>query len=214
MRGYVTTAITNARSSFEATVNKIDDRAWEKNFEMAEAAAKAADTKLVFRLTIVADDVADFMDSPQHQARVEGYVDCPLFGTRRLVEEGSFNLFKQDQSEKLKKMTYVLKFTDDNGRKLMLDGFKMINDDRGFDVWKDTTTLFTSIREGWDENSPVIAEGIVHVLAADFMKQLTTFRLRNSQGLASSAALYGRFLRFFFGNLTDTYILGRVPGIS
>ncbi len=214
MRGYVTTSITDARSCFDATANKVDDRAWETKFRMAEAAAKEADTKLVFRLTIVADDVADFMDSPQHQARVEGYVDCPLFGERRLVEQGWFNLFEQDQSQNLKKMTYLLKFTDSNGRKLTLDGFKMINNDPGFDLWQDTTTLFTCIREGWEENSPVIAEGIIHVSPSDFMKQLTTFRLRNSPGTATSAALGLRFLRFFFGNLTDTYIWGHVPGLS
>ena len=174
----------------------------------------SAKTKLVFRLTIVADDVADFMDSPQHQARVEGYVDCALFGQRRLVEQGWFNLFEWNGSQKLKKMTYVLKFTDDAGRKLTLDGFKMINDDRGFDVWKDTTTLFTSIRAGWEESSPVIAEGIVHVLAADFMKQLTTFQLRNKGTFTENMALRARFLEFFFGNLTETYILDRVPGLS
>lgn len=214
MRGHVTTRVKDARSTYEATADKIKNRDWEEKFDVAEAAGKQEGSALIFRLTIIADDLRKFIGDVGHQARVEGYVDSKLFGTRRLVEDGHFNLFVTDDAQHTKRMAYVLKFTDETGRKLTLDGFKFINDDRGFDVWEDTTTLFTSIREGWEPGGAVVAEGIIHVHAADFMKQLSTFRLRNAANTAEDAGLWVRFSEFFFGNIVSTYVQGRVPGLG
>ena len=200
MRGHVT-------KNFTAAANKAD-------FKAAEASGKAADTPLIFRLTIVIDDLERFINDSSHEARVEGYVDSPLWGKRRLVEEGTFNLFRENAQQHTKRMFYKLKFTSESGQKLMLDGFKEIQDDPGFDVWEDTTTLYTSIRDGWEVSSPVIAQGIIHVLPKDFLRQLTTFRLRNQRGYGDSTRLVGAFLEFFFGSLANTYIRGRVPGIE
>ena len=45
-------------------------------------------------------------------------------------------------------MLYRLWFRDGVGHPLTLTGFKLVRDDAGFDVWKDTTTLFTHVLRG------------------------------------------------------------------
>ena len=52
----------------------------------------------------------------------------------------------------------------------------MIRDDKGFDMWKDTCTLYITVHEGNDETSPVLGKGILVIKTADFAKQMTTMR--------------------------------------
>lgn len=202
MRGFVTRAVADATA---AHLPRYGD---------AERVAKVEESPLEFRLTIMADDLDRFIQSKEHLARCEGYVDSKLFGKKRLVEQGTFNLFVEDEAAHTKRMIYRLQFTGEDGNPYLLDGFKEIRDDPGFDVWKDTTTLFTSIRAGRTPADPIVAQGIIHVLLGDFLQQLTTFRIRNSPGPVEGAALMGRFGRFFFGDLWDTYILHHVPGVK
>ena len=58
-----------------------------------------------------------------------------------------FNLFV-DTEPGVKHMLYRLWFRDGVGHPLTLTGFKLVRDDAGFDVWKDTTTLFTRVLRG------------------------------------------------------------------
>ena len=78
-------------------------------------------------------------------------------------------------------MLYRLWFSDGVGHPLTMTGFKLVKNDAGFDIWKDTTTLFTRVLrghvpEGGDEPPRVVASGIIIIRARDFAKQLTTFR--------------------------------------
>jgi len=107
-------------------------------------------------------------------------------------------------------MLYRLFFTDGQGRPLTLSGFKDIKDDPGFDVWRDTTTLFTKIYEGHivdigsELQAKVVGAGIIHIHFFDFLKQLTTFRTEGPS-ITDRAAAMGRFGRLFFGKLFDVY---------
>ena len=48
----------------------------------------------------------------------------------------------------VKHMLYRLWFRDGVGHPLTMTGFKLVENDAGFDVWKDTTTLFTRVLQG------------------------------------------------------------------
>ena len=61
--------------------------------------------------------------------------------------EGWFNLFV-DVEPGVKHMLYRLWFRDGVGHPLTMTGFKLVKNDAGFDVWKDTTTLFTRVLQG------------------------------------------------------------------
>jgi cholesterol oxidase len=87
-------------------------------------------------------------------------------------------------------MLYRFFFRDKDNQPLTLSGFKDVKDDSGFDLWSDTTTLFTRVLKGHAtaeeekaaqnraNNIPelIVASGIIHIYFFDFLKQLTTFR--------------------------------------
>jgi cholesterol oxidase len=109
---------------------------------------KALGWSLMFHLTIWVDDLDAFLADPAKTAVAVGWVDCPALGGRMNVERGVFNLFVATPDPKLSNMRYQLWFTDAQGRPVTLEGHKDIKDNPGFDVWKDTTCLFTTLLPG------------------------------------------------------------------
>jgi len=165
-----------------------------------------------FHLTIEVSDIESFSNDPLRPATAVGYVVGDAFGGKLPVEQGWFNLFV-DVEPGVKHMLYRLWFRDGVGNPLTMTGFKLVKDDAGFDVWKDTTTLFTRVlqghvEEGADDTATVIASGIIIIRARDFAKQLTTFRA----GGPSLAAQLGALVKFgwiFMAQLAQAYLRKR-----
>ena len=197
MKGHVTRDVTAASTPGE--------------YRAAEQLGEEQGSHIEYRVTILVDDLPAFLADPAREASAEGHLDSSLFGRGRLLEEGRFNLFVVDPSTHHRRLIYRLCFVGADGRRYLLDGFKDVHDDPGFDAWSDNTTLFTSIRDGWTLSDPVIAQGIIHVRLADFLRQLTTIRIRNSPSAGATATWLGRFGAFYFGELWETYIRERLP---
>jgi cholesterol oxidase len=166
-------------------------------------------TSLMFHLTIRMEDLDLFLAKPEHQAKATGYVESPLLGGRCKVEEGWFNLFVDTADNARKRMVYRLYLRDHAGNDLTLSGFKDIQDKAGFDVWTDTTTLFTNLFKGRikqkDEAKLVPwAVGILRISLSDFTKQMKTIRVFAPTRAGRVDAVV-RFTRFFLGSLWDTY---------
>ncbi|APR86683.1 cholesterol oxidase [Minicystis rosea] len=164
---------------------------------------------LMFHLTITVDDVDRFVTHPDHEARAEGTVRSEAFGGAMPVERGVFNLFVEHGTTDRKEMLYRLYFRDAAGQPLTLSGFKDIKNDPGFDVWSDTTTLFTRILRGHvpkeaEPDAEVVATGILHIFLLDFAKQLGTFRTEGPSVAARADGLR-RFAQLFLGKLWDVY---------
>ena len=191
----------------------------ELDYEKGAKAGKKSGTAIMFHLTITVDGVNRFVTDPEHDTNdVKGYVKCDALGGERPVESATFNLFVDDQDPAIKRMFYRLFFKDDQGNPLTLSGFKLIKDDPGFDVWHDTTTLFTRILNGHvsaDEEAAaakdpeklkqmVKASGIIIIHFFDFLKQLTTFRTEGPT-LSDRTSAMARFGRLFMGKLWDVY---------
>jgi cholesterol oxidase len=159
---------------------------------------KADDSPLEFTVTVRADDVDRLVDERDHEAHLEGTVTAPALSPTPLkVENGRFNLLTRDAEHAgARQMLYAMPLVADDGRRFHLDGFKQIHDDRGLDLWKDTTTLYVTVHEG-DADGPVAAKGIVTIHAADFAKQMTTMR----GGLGAIA----KFGRMFAGSLNEQF---------
>jgi cholesterol oxidase len=103
-------------------------------------------------------------------------------------------------------------FTDSAGHNLTLSGRKVIKDDPGFDVWHDTTTLFTSIFKGHvsdkeEAGAECVAAGILTIHVLDFLHQLTTFHTEGPT-LQDRNSARTRFARLFLGKLWDVYARG------
>jgi hypothetical protein len=163
----------------------------------------------MFHLTIEVQDIESFSHDPLRPATAVGYVKSDAFGGKLPVEQGWFNLFV-DVEPGTKHMLYRLWFRDSVGHPLTMTGFKVVKNDAGFDIWKDTTTLFTRVLrghvpEGGDETADLVASGIIRIRARDFAKQLTTFRSSGPSAGKQAAAL-GKFGTIFMQQLAEAYL--------
>lgn len=176
----------------------------ERDFHRGAVAERDGAAALKFHLTIVVDDMDRFARDPERAATAHGYVQCDALGGRLPVERGDFNLFV-DTEPGVKRMLYRLWFRDGAGHPLTLTGHKLVKDDAGFDLWRDTTTLFTRVLRGHVEadgeaGAELVASGILRIRVRDFARQLTTFRAGRVRGL-------GRFGAIFLGQLAEAYLL-------
>jgi cholesterol oxidase len=181
----------------------------ESGFQDGYDSGAADGTSLMVHMTIRTDDLDGFLANRNHEADVTGYVECSLLGGRRPVERGSFNLFVDTADADRKVMLYRLFFRDDKGNPVTLSGHKQIQDKPGYDVWKNTTTLFTNLFLGHLESdqeagAALKAAGIIHISTADFLKELTTVRAF-APSFAQRARGIERFTRYFLGSLWQTY---------
>jgi hypothetical protein len=182
------------------------------DFEEGFRLGRDSGTELKVYLTVEVDGVNRFVTRPEHDAKITGSVTSSAFGGERDVTEGHFNLFVDQVDASHKRMLYRLFFTDGTGRLLTLTGFKEVRDDPGFDLWRDTTTLYTRIlgghvAEGNDAGATIVASGIITIHMLDFLKQLTTFHVTGPTLSDRTSALI-RFGRLFIGKLWDVYATG------
>ena len=181
----------------------------ESDFARGAAPDRDGAGALKFHLTIVVDDIERFGTDPTRRAGAHGYLDCDALGGRLPVEHGVFNLFV-DTEPGVKRMLYRLHFRDGAGHPLTLSGFKLVKDDAGFDVWKDTTTLFTRVLRGHvdeqqEASAEIVASGVLRIRIRDFARQLTTFRAGGPDAGAKLGAL-AKFGTIFLGQLAEAYL--------
>ena len=184
----------------------------EADFARGAEPARDGAGALMFHLTIEVEDMNEFGSDPLRRAAAIGYLHCDALGGRLPVEQGWFNLFV-DTEPGVKQMLYRLWFRDGVGHPLTLTGFKLVRDDAGFDVWKDTTTLFTHVLRGHvavgaDAEAELVASGVLRIRVRDFAKQLTTFRA----GGPSLGVQLGALIKFgliFVGQLAQAYLRKR-----
>ena len=182
----------------------------EPDFARGAVAGRDGSEFLKFHLTIEVADMARFSEDPLRHAGAVGYLQCDALGGRLPVERGDFNLFV-DSGPGVKRMLYRLWFRDGVGHPLTLTGFKLVENDAGFDLWKDTTTLFTKVlkghvEEGEDATAELVASGILRIRVQDFAKQLTTFRAGGAGGIASKLGGLLRFGVIFVEQLAQVYL--------
>ncbi len=164
---------------------------------------------LMFHLTIEMEDIDRFAGDPRRGGTARGYIRCDALGGKLPVERGVFNLFVDTEPGE-KRMLYRLWFRDGVGHPLTLSGFKLVRDDAGFDVWKDTTTLFTRVLRGHveadaEEGAELVGAGILRIRMRDFARQLTTFR-SGGPGLGAQLGALAKFGRIFLSQLAEAYL--------
>jgi len=181
----------------------------EEDFTRGAVPGRPGAGPMKFHLTIVVDDIERFGSDPTRRAGAHGYLVCDALGGRLPVERGVFNLFV-DTEPGVKHMLYRLWFRDGSGHPLTMSGFKLVKDDAGFDVWKDTTTLFTRVLRGHvdeqdDANAEIVASGVLRIRMRDFARQLTTFRA-GGDGAGAKVGALAKFGTIFVGHLAEAYL--------
>ena len=181
----------------------------EDDYDKAFRQGKRTKTACMFHVTVLMDDIERFVEDAQHPGTITGYVDCDALGGKLDVQRGWFHLFvdADEDGQERKLMKYRLLIADAEGHPITLNGYKEVKDDRGFDVWSDTTTLFTRILAGHvepadgDDDAEIVATGILHVLPQDLAVQLTTFRIDPPHRVDALA----RFGALFAGSLWEAF---------
>lgn len=165
---------------------------------------------LTLRVAVDVHDVDRFREDGDHVGALHGEIDFTPFGEHILVWRGVFNLFSPAGEEKLKLMVYEMAF-DHGGQPYYLAGKKEIRDDPGFDLLKDTTTLFARLHQGHDASASVVGAGILSIDIGDVVRWLTTLHATNARSVSESAGAVRKFGSFLLGELWDSYgnLIGR-----
>lgn len=160
-----------------------------------------------FTLTIVTNDLQKMLTDPTHSAKIVGEVFVPTLSKKPLiVAQGEFHLFVDDLSHvNTRKMIYKLTLHSVEGNDYEFEGFKLIHNDPDFDIWKDTTTLFVTLHEIKKNERRLCGKGILNILPADFLHQLTTIQILNTTDSLEMLAAKAQFGQFFAGTLYQVY---------
>ncbi|MES9882464.1 MAG: GMC family oxidoreductase N-terminal domain-containing protein [Sedimenticola sp.] len=181
-----------------ASTTELDD------YENAYQDGKSAGQDIHFVLTVQTTDLDAMLENEQHEAGLFGTVTIPSLSSAPMCSSGGrFNLFSPAE-EHTKHMRYRMRLHSVEGMNYWFEGFKVVRNDTGLDVWSDTSTLYTTLRKGDDDSGQVVALGILKIVPTDFAKQSTTIEAhRPGKGISLSAT--ARFGAFFAGELWDTY---------
>nr|MBI1228635.1 FAD-binding protein [Cytophagales bacterium] len=177
------------------------------DFEKGYQKGKAGHSEFEFTLTIQTDDIDAFVADEKHQARMIGTMLAPALSAFPMTAlNGVFNLFVDNPTAPdRKKMGYTAKLYSQEGRQFFFEGFKDIFNDKGFDVWKDTTTLFISVYDGADATGTLLGKGKLVIRIADFMRQLRTIKAIHASDKGDGLRAVSAFGKFFGGNVFETF---------
>ena len=161
-----------------------------------------------FTLTVMSQDVKKLVTQKDHAAEMIGTMLAPKLSEHALMAyDSTFNLFVEDEKNPgHKKMLYMAKLKSREGKEYYFEGFKDVFDDKGFDMWKDTTTLFITVYDGNSAASEILGKGKLIIEIKDFTKQLTTMNSINASSKAEGRKAIAEFGKYFAGKVYKTYV--------
>lgn len=179
------------------------------DFSRGAAQGEADSSPLKFTVTVTTDDLNAMLTDSSHAGRIVGTLDAPALSSDPLtVTDGKFHLFLDDpQKVGQRLMTYDMKLSASDGKTYFFQGFKETHSDAGLNVWTDTSTLYITLYSGADDSTPAVGKGILHILPADFARQMTTMKITNAtesqrlEGLAKFGAFFGKTIFDTYGGI-------------
>ncbi|HBP86634.1 MAG TPA: GMC oxidoreductase [Nitrospirales bacterium] len=110
---------------------------------------------------------------------------------------------------------YLLDFQQED-TSYRIRAFKIVRDDPGFDVWKDTATLYFDYFKVKDDNEEALEKrGLLRIPAAKFLnQQVKSFKITNTDDPARKKWALAAFGKYFFGNLVKVYLPELARGIE
>ena len=177
------------------------------DYAAGESQGKADGSTLAFTVAVMSDDLDAMLTDSAHLGSIVGTLTAPALSDEALTATGGvFHLFIDDPTvvgQRL--MTYDMPLTTSDGKQFFLHGFKQTHSNTGLDVWPDTSTLYITLYQGSDATGQVLGKGILHILPADFAKQLTTMKITNTTSELQRLDGLARFGGFFSKTIFDTY---------
>lgn len=164
-----------------------------------------AGTELKMHAEVSIDDIDKFIEQAEHPGHLAGSIDFSPLGMGIAAHTGVFNLFNPTDDPKLKLMVYEMAF-EHQGESYYLAGKKEVREDPLFDLWSDTTTLYTQLHKGSDKSGDVVGAGILTLGVTDLIKLVSTVKVTDAGSGTDKVATIAKFGRFFMGELWDTYV--------
>lgn len=166
---------------------------------------KRSGTIMAMHATVTIDNMEQFIRDASHLGELTGTIDYPPFGSAIPCRHGKFNLFSPTDDPLMKVMVYELGF-EHQGTAYYVAGHKEVRDDPGFDLWSDTTTLYTKLHQGSDDSGPVVGAGVLTLGVTELMKLVASMKVTHADGVTDKAQTLASFGHFFMGELWDTYV--------
>lgn len=176
----------------------------ETDYRKGEREGHLTGEVLSINLAVTIDDLETFIADAEHEGRISGCIDFSPFGTGIAIESGYFNLFIRCEEPRVKRMVYGLRFAH-GGEPYYLSGYKEIKDDPGFDLWSDTTTLFTRVHTGNDSSGRIVAAGVLTISVIDIIRLVAGVQVLGADNVTDKVQTLARFGQFFLGELWDSY---------
>lgn len=176
---------------------------FQEGFKKGKAANGSGHFEFV--LTVISRDVEKMVNDPAHKASIFGTMLAPCLSPEPIsATEGTFQLFVKDpEKPDVLYMKYKMKLFTQEGEEYFFDGYKVVRDDKGFDMWSDTTTLYITVYE--KDGMTVKGKGILKIAPTDFMKQITTVQAIGTQNFVEKAKAIAMFTQFFSKKVMETY---------
>lgn len=172
--------------------------------------ARARGTILRLRARIVIPDLEAFLEDPQHQGCLEGFIEGPGIGLAHATS-GRFVLFAPapaGYAPGTRVMRYELPVPLEE-HACYLAGEKLVGGGAVTRLWPETTTLLTRIHSGTSPQGEIIGAGVLRLGLGRFVALLTTLRGTGGASAADRRRALLRFGGFFVGQLRDQYAPGR-----
>ena len=177
------------------------------DYAAGAAQGKADGSTLAFTVAVTSDDLDAMLTDSAHLGAIVGTLNAPAISAQPLtVNAGVFHLFIDDPNvvgQRL--MTYDMPLTTSDGRAFFLHGFKETHGNTGEHIWADTSTLYITLYAGSDTSGAVLGKGILHILPADFAKQMTTMKITNTSSELERLEGMAKFGEFFGKTIFDVY---------
>lgn len=164
----------------------------------------AAGDETLLSATVSIPDLASFIADPDHLGGLYGGVTCTLLEGLQGNRPGVFNLFSPGASGDEKLMVYELGLTA-QGQDYYFAGRKEVRNDPGFDIWSDTTTLYTTLHRGADKRGEIIAAGVLRLTAMDLAELLSTLEVTGTVEKSEQIETVASFGKFFAGELWNSF---------
>lgn len=176
----------------------------EADYRRGEKRANLAGDILAMRATVTIPDLERFIQDPEHSGGLEGSIDYPPFGSNLPSTNGRFNLFSPTTEPATKFMIYELGFLLED-EPYYLAGKKVVRDDPGFDMWSDTTTLYTSLHKGESVQGEIVGAGVLRLGVTELLRLTASMEVTGATAAVEKVETLARFGRFFLGELWDSY---------
>jgi cholesterol oxidase len=176
-------------------------------YETAARRGKEEGHACSFTVTVIIDDVDQFVSNTQHAGRIVGTVECPALSPDPLdIFDGQFNLMRVDEhTVETKRFDYRFSLGARDGSEYYFNGHKVVRSDATLDLWRDTTRLNVDIGKGAQGQLGHVARGLLEIAPSDFYVQMQTLRGTGGRDAADRIRAVGKFGTFFSRELFDTY---------